>query len=254
MTASPTFEQLPDRIPGSGDRARAYEVIAACAAAGRTVLTEPEAKAVIRALGIPAARGALARTADDAVALARELGGPVVLKVVAVGVTHKSSRGWVEYPVCPNLVGDAYRRLVDRVHTQIPPSTLQGVLVEEYVAGGVECALGYARLDRFGPVVMVGLGGVLVEAMGEVTFRLAPVHLRDAEDALSEIRVFRHPGGNRVNAVGRAALAQSLVTLGEIAADPGLEAVREVELNPIAIGGFGCVALDAVVTLRGAGG
>jgi succinyl-CoA synthetase beta subunit len=245
--------RLPDRTAGIGDRERAYEIIAACTAAGRIVLTEPEAKELTRALGIPAARGALARTADDAATLARELGGPVVLKVVATGVTHKSSRGWVEYPVCPDLVRDAYQQLVDRVQYQIPSSALQGVLVEEYVAGGVECAVGYARLDRFGPVVMVGLGGVLVEAMGEVTFRLAPLHHQDAEEALSEIRAFRCTGGGRPDAVGKAALARALVVLGEIAADPRLDAVREVELNPIVVGRFGCVALDAVVTLRGAG-
>ena len=226
------------------------DFIAAARAEGRTLLTEPEAKGFLAALGIPIPRGGVARTAEEAGALARGVGGAVALKIVAPGVAHKSRRGWVACPVPAVCAEAAFRWLVDRAAADTMEAPVEGVLVEEYRPGLVECVVGYARLPRFGPIVMCGLGGVLVEARAEVHFRLAPLHAEDAARLVAEVcDGLREAGG--LPPAGREALVRALVQVAGIAANPALTAIREVDVNPLAVDADGAVALDALVTLEG---
>lgn len=229
--ADPTF-----RDPLEGVRATA-----------RTILTEPEAKRLLAALGISVPRGGVARTAEEAEAVAREL-GVVVLKVVAPGVTHKSRLGWVACPIPPGCVRECFRYLMDRAVQAGSP--VQGVLVEQYLPGDVECIVGYARLPRFGPVIMFGLGGLTVEARGEVRFRLAPLGPAEADTLVSEVGDGSRGWVRALSPKGRDALIHTLVTVGGIAADPRLSAIREVDINPLAVSRDGCAALDALVILE----
>jgi succinyl-CoA synthetase beta subunit len=225
--------------------------IAAARAAGRHTLTECEAKALLAGLGVAVPRGGVARSENEAVELARWLDAPVVLKVVAPGLVHKSEFGGVVLPVFPGTVGDAYCRLLERVGVRGLSAPVEGVLVEEYVQDGVECVLSFTRASPFGPVVMFGLGGVFVEAMGDVSFRLAPLRPDEAAELLVEVRGARCLDGFRGRpAVDRGALVKAILALASLGDAPALEEVREVEIDPLLARPNGAVALDAVVMLR----
>ena len=229
-----------------------YDLIEEARASGTRYLTEPLAKAFLSALGIPIPSGGVAHSEGEAEAIAHNIGRPVVLKIIAPGVLHKSEIDGVIFPVDPADVRCAFRRLVNRVRSEHREVQISGILVEEYVKGGVECILGLTRVDPFGPVLMFGIGGVLVEAIQDVSFRLAPLLPEDAEAMLTEIRGARyfHAFRNRP-AVNRFLLVQAILAVGRIVSDPVLRVVREVEINPLLAGSDRVVAADAVVILEG---
>ncbi len=237
------------RVPPRG--ANAHPLIAASRAAGRTSLTEVEAKTLLAGLGIAVPRGGLARSDDEALDLARRLDVPVVLKVVCSGLSHKSDAGGVLFPVAPEAVRSAYHRLLERVRTHLPQARPAGVLVEEFIGGGVECILGFTRAGSFGPVVMFGLGGVFVEALDAVSFRLAPLGIEEASELLAEVNGARCLDGFRGRpAASREALARAVLAAASIGEDPALAAIREVDINPLLALPDRAVALDAVITLN----
>ncbi len=225
-------------------------LIAAARAAGRKTLTEFEAKALLAGLGIAVPRGGVAHSEDDAEALARRLDAPVVLKAVAPGIVHKSEIGGVICPVTPDAVRNIYRQLFERVRAHGAKISIEGVLVEEFIEGGVECIVGFTRAGPFGPVVMFGLGGVFVEVLGDVSFRLAPLRPEDAAELLEEVRGVRCLDGFRGRpAANRDALVQAILAVASIEKDPALQAIQEIDINPLLAGPDRAVALDAVVTL-----
>lgn len=231
-----------------------HPLITSARTAGRTALTEIEAKALLAGLGIAVPRGDLARSEDEALAVARRLDVPMVLKVVCPGLTHKSDVGGVLLPVAPDAVPGAYRRLLERVRTHLPDAQPDGVLVEEFIEGGVECILGFTRAGRFGPVVMFGLGGLFVEALDAVSFRLAPLGMDEAAELLADAPGTRCLDGFRGRpAASRDALARAVVAAGSIGQNPAFRAIREVDINPLLALPDRVVALDAVITLQAEG-
>lgn len=230
--------------------ANAAQLVAAARAAGRKALTEFEAKALLADLGIAIPRGGVAYSEDDAEALARRLDAPVVLKVVAPGIVHKSEIGGVIFPVTPDAVRDIYRQLLERVKAHGAKTSIEGVLVEEFIQGGLECIVGFTRAGPFGPVVMFGLGGVFVEVLGDVSFRLAPLRAEDAAELLEEVRGVRCLDGfGGRPAANREALVRAILVVASIENDPALQAIQEIDINPLLAGPDRAVALDAVVTL-----
>lgn len=225
----------------------------AALAAGRTTLTEPEAKALVRAAGIPVPAGGVATTADAAAALVATIGPPVVVKIVSADITHKTEAGGVVYPVATaEEARRAFETVVARARAHAPGAAIAGVLVEAFRPGGVECVASL-RMDRaFGPVIMFGLGGVLVEALGDVAFRLAPLGDGDADALLAEPRGALLLDGFRGKpAADRGALKRALEALSSLAWAPAIGPLIEtVEINPLAAGADGVLALDALVTLK----
>ena len=227
-------------------------MLAAARARGRRALTEPEAKAVLRLSGIPAPRGCVATSAAEAGVLAARLTPPLALKIVSPDVLHKSDIGGVELHVSVADAEAAWNRLADRVRAQLPGVRLEGILIEEMVSGGVEIIGSVTHDARLGPVLMVGLGGLWVELLRDVSFRLVPVDRGDVVEMLDELKGAALLGGVRGRApVDREALVDALLALSELAQASGGE-LQEVEINPLAVSPHGVCAIDAVIRLRSA--
>jgi acyl-CoA synthetase (NDP forming) len=217
-------------------------------------LPERESLAVLAAAGIPVTQAIAARDAAAAVAAAASIGGPVALKLDAVGLAHKTDEGGVRLGLSgPTAIRSAAEELLAIGRGIGDGVTLRGLLVEPMAAPGLELLAGLQRDPQFGPVVVVGLGGVLTEILDDVVLRLAPLAHDDALAMLSELRASRLLDGVRGRpAVDREAVAAILVALGRIAADrPDVVAI---DINPIIAGPSGAMTVDALVVERTAAG
>jgi acyl-CoA synthetase (NDP forming) len=214
----------------------------ALASAGGPALNELDSKRVLAAYGIPVSRDILCRSPRAAAAAAEAIGFPVVAKVSSSTILHKSDAGLVRVGLSsPAAVRAAYRDI-----TEAAPDA-DGVLICEQVERGVECVVGVANDHLFGPVVMFGLGGVFVEVLGDVTFRVPPFSRSDAAAMLDEVNGAALLRGVRGRpAVNRRALVDLLMRVQRLAVDLSGE-VAEIDLNPVSAGPDGAVALDALV-------
>ncbi|HSE27411.1 MAG TPA: acetate--CoA ligase family protein [Gemmatimonadales bacterium] len=233
------------------DRAGAAAILEAARAAKRDRLDEAAALGLMEAYGIPVASGRLARSAAEAASLAVELGFPVALKVMAPTLSHKSDVGGVRLGL-PD--GEAVRRahgeMLAVVGRAAPGAAIEGVLVQRMAPKGLEVIVGVSREPAFGPLVMFGLGGVFVEVLKDVAFRLAPLAVEDAHDLLGAIRGAKALDGVRGGpAVNRPALVELLLRVSRLALD--FPAITSLDLNPVMAGADGVVVADARVVLGG---
>lgn len=210
-----------------------------------------QATAWLRAAGVPMAPVALARSADEAVALWRAAGRAVALKIESPDITHKTEVGGVLLGLDDEAaVRAAFDTLLARARQQRPQARLDGVLVQAMAGGHLELVVGVQRDPAFGPVVMVGFGGVLVEVLKDVAFRRAPFDDDEALAMLAELRMAPLLDGVRGQpAVDRRAIARLLAGLSRWAAamQPRL---AELDLNPVRVGPEGPLAVDCVMVLR----
>jgi len=214
-------------------------------AGGRGALSEYDSKRLLAAYGIPVVREELAGNAAAAIAAAERIGFPVVVKACAHTLAHKSDRGLVRLPIDNAAEVEA---AVVELKTAVGSDPLEGFLVQPLVRGRREVIAGGLRDRQFGPCVMFGLGGVLVEAMADVTFRLAPLNERDAAEMIGELRAQRVLGAVRGEPpVDREALGHILVTLGEILTAHA--SIAQIDVNPLIFAGARPLAVDALITL-----
>ena len=237
LRASPARKTaLPVIAPG-GDRR------------GGESLSEQDSKALLKAYGIALPKERVATSAAEAAKAAKKIGYPVVMKIVSPDILHKSDLGLVAVGVRDE--DDArrtYRRLLATAKKAAPKATIDGVLVAQMVQG-VETVVGIAQDELFGPVVMFGVGGVFVEVLHDVTFRVPPFTTRDATAMLDELRGAALLRGVRGQpAADRAALVDVLMKMQRLAVDLSGE-VAEVDINPLVAGPRGAVAADALVVL-----
>jgi acetyl coenzyme A synthetase (ADP forming)-like protein len=191
-------------------------------------LEPEEAEAVLGAYGIVHARSAVATSAAEARAFAEEWGGTVVLKVIAPSVLHKSDVGGIALDVAPEGVEEAF----DRVIGVADDAT--GVLVQEFVAGGHEVIIGMTEDPSFGPLLAFGLGGVFVELIGDVSFRIHPLTDVDAAEMITEVRSARLLEGYRGGEEGDIpALREALLRVSALIDD--LPEIVEMDLNPVKV-------------------
>ena len=218
---------------------------------GRTRLTEQEAKKVLACAGVGITQEELASTADDAIALSAKIGYPVVLKIASPDILHKTEAGGVKVGLADAAaVSKAYAEIMASAGKYDPTARLDGVLVQEMVSGGVETILGVSNRPPFGPVVAFGLGGVFVELLKDVTFRLAPVDEAGASAMLTEIKGAAMLDGYRGSpAVDKAGLAKVVAALSRLAVDFN-EDIEELDINPLVLTDKRIVALDALITLK----
>ncbi|MGA2932791.1 MAG: acetate--CoA ligase family protein, partial [Acidimicrobiales bacterium] len=212
-------------------------------------LSEQDSKALLKAYGIALPKERVATSAAEAAKAAKRIGFPVVMKIVSADILHKSDLGLVAVGVRDedDALG-TYKRLVATAKKAAPKANVDGVLVAQMVQG-IETVVGIARDDLFGPVVMFGLGGVLVEVLHDVTFRVPPFTTRDATAMLDELRAAALLRGVRGQpAADRAALVDVLMKMQHLAVDLSDE-VAEVDINPLLAGPHGAVAADALVVL-----
>ncbi len=230
-----------------------YALIQQTKARGRTLLTEVEAKALVQAAGISVVRTELARTAEEAISIARDVGFPVALKVCSPDVAHKSDVGGVQLNLTSeDVVRDGFAAITQSVQKAQPNAILDGVSVQPMAQPGVEVIIGLTTDAQFGPLVMFGLGGVHVEVLKDVAFRLVPLNQYDARTMIREVTGLPSLTGHRGQAaVDLTALEQTLLALSALAeAQPD---VQELDLNPIFAYADGCLAVDARVVIRSTG-
>jgi acyl-CoA synthetase (NDP forming) len=210
---------------------------------------EHEAKRILGEAGVPVLTELLATSAAEARAAAAKVGDRLVLKIVSPQITHKTEIGGVMLDVAAADAGAAYDRLVERVKARAPQATLDGVLVSPMVRGGVEMILGVHDDAVFGPVVLLGLGGIFVEVLRDVTFRIAPFGLEEARAMIGELRGAAILKGARGKPPGDLdALAATLSKLSLFAAAQKGQ-FSSIDINPLLVRpeGKGVVALDALI-------
>jgi len=211
-------------------------------------LSEHESKLLLAEAGVPVPDERLARTPDDAVRAAEELGYPVALKLCGRGIAHKTERDLVVLDVFEP--DDVRHRSQELLAKRLPEESDAAVLVQPMVSGRREVTAGLVRDPQFGPCVMFGLGGVFAEALGDVAFAVAPLLGRDAEELIDALEHRAILGDFRGEPpVDRAALARLLEALGRI----GVERsdVRSIDLNPLILREDEPVVVDALVELEG---
>ncbi|RKN04960.1 acetate--CoA ligase family protein [Streptomyces radicis] len=239
---------------GPYDRGAVRALIDRLTAEGRTVLTAPEGKVVADAYGIPTPGEALATGPDEAVAAATAMGLPVVLKIVSPQIPHKTDAGGVLVGLgTADAVREGYATIVANARAYDPSATIVGVQVQQLVPPGQEVIVGAVTDPTFGKVVAFGLGGVLVEVIKDVTFRLAPATPDDARSMLDSIAAAGVLTGTRgAEPVDRDALAEVIVRLSDLVTD--FPEIAEADLNPVvalprSAGSPGAIAADVRIIL-----
>jgi acetate---CoA ligase (ADP-forming) len=224
----------------------------ALAAAG-TVLNEAAAKTVLAGYGIPRPPEAVATSADAAAAAAARIGGPVALKVQSPDIVHKTEAGALALGITgERAVREAYAQVLRNAETAHPEAAIEGVLVQRMAPPGQEIILGVSRDPNFGPMLMVGLGGIHVELLRDVAFAPVPIGVDAAQALLGELKGAALLDGVRgAPPADRAALADLIAVLSRFAADHA-EQIAEIDLNPVIVHprGQGLSIVDALIVKR----
>jgi acyl-CoA synthetase (NDP forming) len=217
---------------------------------GRAVLTEIEAKELLGQAGINVVETRLAASKEQAVALSQQLGFPVVLKIVSVDVVHKTDAGGVILGLKTTVqVGKAWDEIMKSVKKAFPEAKIEGVSVQPMAKPGVEVIIGMSKDAQFGPVLMFGLGGIFVEIIKDVSFRIVPLLKRDAGEMVREIKGFPLLKGYRGSEpVDIENLENLLLKVSEFVEKT--PEIKELDLNPIFAYKDGAVAVDARVILE----
>ena len=219
--------------------------------AGRDLLLD-EAIDVIETYGISAIKSLTASTAEEAVAAARQAGYPVAMKVVSEDISHKSDVGGVQL----NLRNDeavraAFDDMYERIRAAYPDANLEGVLVQPMMTGGRELILGGRQDRQFGPVVLVGLGGIFVEIFEQASLRIAPVTRSEALEMIEQLagsQILMGARGDRPYDI--EAIVDAILRLSQLLVD--FPEILELDINPLRVRheGQGCTALDARIILQ----
>jgi succinyl-CoA synthetase beta subunit len=208
-------------------------------------LSEFESARLLADYGIPTAKGMLASNFEEIRKAAEDIGYPVVLKVCSPGVSHKTESGLVEV----DLRNEAELKLAFHRISVSSAAKGGGFLVQEMIQGKRELVIGMIRDPQLGPCIMFGLGGILTEILGDVTFRRAPLSESDADEMLKEIKSKRILGAIRgMPAVNTDLLIQCLMAVGRIGLER--EEIQAIDVNPLIIRGSRPVAVDALVVLN----
>jgi acyl-CoA synthetase (NDP forming) len=225
------------------------EIIDRAKSEGRTILTEVESKQILAEAGIPTAGAQLAASREEAVAAARQIGLPVVLKIVSPDISHKSDVGGVKLNLnSEEEVAAAFDEIVAAAQRAQPEATVLGVSVQNMARPGVEVIMGMTKDPQFGPVLMFGLGGVFVEVLKDVAFRIVPLEPRDARQMIRDIQGFPVLEGFRgQEPADLAALEDMLMRLSAFVEEH--PEIQELDLNPIFAYKDSALAVDARIVL-----
>ena len=235
-----TFEVDSDRVT---------TILDAVEADGRVDLTEAEALDVLEAYGIPVVRSRAVEDEDAAVQAAAAAGYPVVLKVLSPDIAHKTDVGGVQVDLADEAeLRAAYREILADVAAARPDARIDGMIVAPFVSGGVETVLGVSLDGVFGPLVMFGMGGIHVEAIGDVAFRVQPVTRPDAKEMIESLRGKAILRGDRgAPPVDEAALVDTILRLSQLVGDH--HRISELDVNPFLALPSGACAVDARIRI-----
>ena len=217
---------------------------------GRKYLNEIESKQLLKEAGVPTTDTRLATSRAEAVALAREIGFPVVLKIVSPDIIHKSDIGGVKLGLADRAaVGMAYDEILAAARAKQPGSRIDGVSVQNMAKPGVEVIIGMSKDSQFGPVLMFGVGGVLVELLKDVAFRIVPITQRDAGKMIQEIKSLPLLEGYRGSEPANIrALEDILLKISAFVANT--PEIKEMDINPVFARRDDAIAVDARIMLE----
>jgi len=216
---------------------------------GRTLLSEIESKQILSEAGIPVVLAVLARDAKEAAKAADKTGYPVVLKIVSPDVAHKSDVGGVRLGLeSSDEVEEAFEEIESAVKEAQPDARIEGVAVQKMAPAGTEVIVGMSKDAQFGPVLMFGLGGILVEVLKDVAFRIVPLELKDARQMVREIKGFPILEGVRGQAPADLKALEKLILNVSTFVEAHPE-IDELDLNPVFAYPDGVLAVDARVVL-----
>ncbi len=216
---------------------------------GRKFLFEHEAKTLCGLYGMPVTRITVAKTEDEAVNAATEIGFPIVLKIVSPQVLHKSDAGGVLVDIKDAKgVREGYNKILKSVKEKVPNAEITGILVQEMAPWGTEVIIGSTKDPTFGPTIMFGLGGIFVEILKDVSFRLVPITRTDAEEMVREIKAYKILEGVRGQPpADRDAIIDILLKTSKMLVE--CPEIKELDMNPALIYEKGAKIVDARIIL-----
>jgi len=226
------------------------EILANAAKEKRTLLTEVESKDLLKAARIPVVETRLAKSKAEAVELASKLGFPVVMKIVSPDVVHKSDAGGVKLSIeNATQAGKAYGEILANIKKHYPKAKIIGVSVQKMAKQGIEVIIGMTKDAQFGPVIMFGLGGILVEVLKDVSFRIVPMTKRDASEMITEIKGFPILKGYRGHDPADVPFLEDLIIKVSDFVEKNPE-IKELDLNPVFAYKDGAIGVDARIILE----
>lgn len=219
---------------------------------GKAALGEFETRDLLEAYGIPNVPGGLAENAQQAVEIAENVGFPVALKIVAEGVLHKSDAGGIMLNLGDKVsVSAGFKQLLSRIRAQFPEASITGAMVEKMAPKGLEVIVGMRRDPTFGPMMMFGMGGTLVEQLKDISFRVAPLSAEDINEMVDSTIAGKLLKGVRGSTLADIEAVQAVIAaLSQLALD--FPEIEEIEINPLVVypQGQGALALDSRTVLR----
>ena len=242
----------PEFVHYEVDKDSVRSIIEEVLSEGRVTIGDFEAREILTAYGMKIPQSELAATPEEAIEIARKIGYPVVLKIASPDILHKTDIGGVKVNLAnQEEVQDAYELMVYRAQRYIPEARIWGCLVQEMVpSGGIEVLIGMNRDPQFGPLVTFGLGGIYVETLKDVTFRVAPFSRQEAQEMLSEIRAHALLDGVRGQPeVDKDAIVAVLLRIGQLVQD--FPQILELDINPLMVypRSQGAIAIDMRLVL-----
>jgi acyl-CoA synthetase (NDP forming) len=213
-------------------------------------ILEPQAIRLLEEYRIPYPASGLARNAQEAVRIAAQIGYPVVLKIVSEDAVHKSDVGGVSVNLATaDQVTGAFQKIIANVQSHQADAKIEGILVVQQAKEGIEIIVGAMEDPTFGPTVMFGLGGIFAEVLNDVTFRIAPLERRDAEEMVREIKGYPLLTGLRGRASGDIdAVVDLLMGISQLLTEH--PEIKELDLNPVRVYEQGLLVLDARMMVK----
>ena len=216
----------------------------------RLFLTEIESKRLLGQAGINCNISELATSVSEAISLCNRLGYPVALKIASPDIIHKNDGGGVRLGLdTQDKVEKAYREILENIAQQNPQAKVQGISVQKMAPPGVAVIIGMSKDPQFGPVIMFGLGGLLVEIIEDISLRISPITRKDAGEMIREVKGYKLLTGYRGQPPANLpALEDMLMAVSDFVEKNPV--VKEIDLNPVIAGSDGAVAVDATVVLE----
>ncbi|MCJ7470702.1 acetate--CoA ligase family protein [Candidatus Bathyarchaeota archaeon] len=226
------------------------QILANVTKEGRKSLLETEAKAVCSEYAIPVTKFELAKGVAEAARFAEKIGFPIVLKIVSPDIIHKSDVGGVVVNLKDaKSVEQAYAQIMKNVKTHCPKARIAGVLVQEMAPSSTEVIIGSIKDPQFGPAMMFGLGGIFVEVLKDVTFRIAPITEEEAREMISDVKAYPLLKGYRnTPPADIGALVKILVNTSRLVTEH--QEIKELDLNPVMVYEKGAKTVDARIILE----
>jgi acyl-CoA synthetase (NDP forming) len=226
------------------------KIIRAARKEGRTHLTELESKQILKEAGIDTTEIRLAKSRAEAISLSKESGFPVVLKIVSPDVIHKSDAGGVKLNLdSQKEVAKAFDDIISAIKKHEPTARIEGVAVQRMARPGTEVIIGMYKDAQFGPVLMFGLGGIFVEVLKDISFRIVPLTRRDAREMIREIKGYPILEGYRGQEPANIAVLEDFLLKVSDFVERRPE-IKELDINPIIVYRDGALAVDARVILE----